>query len=223
MLAALAIIIVQWWRSGGMADWMPVVVPFEAPDGEAAFRRWLDEDPDRPATFARFEQFLQDEGVSGIVPAWQLMRVDAFYARRCEEPPFAIPPEELWPNVVPALALVRDHVVETFGPVEVRSSWRSPQINVCARGASRSNHLDFAALDLGTADRRRGADLYRELCEMQQRAGPGSAMGLGAYFRPDEPESGGGRFHIDAQGFRTWGRDYTSRSSPCPALTAGRG
>ncbi len=184
-------------------------------DSRAAFDSWLEEQPGRRVEFGEFETFLAGEGVGEVVPAWQLMRVDARYATQCDIPPFGIPPRELWPNIVPALALVRDRVEPTIGPVEVRSSWRTPELNACARGAAASKHLQFAALDLVTRDRQRGENLYRRLCAIHAEAGPPSRMGLGAYFDPAEPRFGGGRFHIDATGYRSWGRGYTRASSPC--------
>ncbi len=189
-------------------------------DSRAAFDDWLAQDPARAARFAEFERFLESRDVSGIVPAWQLARVDGFYAERCEQSPFMIPPEDSWPKIVPALELVRKNVVPQMGEVQVLSSYRSPEINVCAGGASGSNHLDFAALDLATVPRRRGPELYSDVCAMHRDAGGQSGMGLGAYFNPQEPQASGGRFHIDAAGYRTWGRDYTSRSSPCARLLA---
>lgn len=186
-----------------------------SPTSRSAFNGWLTADPERGARFTEFEAFLAEEGVAGVVPAWQLTRIDAHYAQRCNLPVFRIPPRELWSNAVPALQLVRDTVEPRIGPVQVLSSWRTPELNVCARGASGSNHLDFSALDLATEDRRRGAEFYDELCAMQDAAGPSSRMGLGAYFDPNEPDNAGGRFHIDAGGYRSWGRSYSSASSPC--------
>ncbi|MBH5321874.1 hypothetical protein I5L03_04680 [Erythrobacter sp. JGD-13] len=182
---------------------------------ELAFQSWLEEDPARGKQFARFTAFLAEEGVADVVEPWQLMRIDSYYARECEVEPFTIPPEELWPNVLPALRLVRDEVVPTVGPVSVLSSYRTPELNACARGASRSNHLDFSALDLATEPRRRGEGLYRELCTMHDAAGPESRMGLGAYYDPADEGFAGGRFHVDGEGYRSWGRSYTSASSPC--------
>ena len=188
------------------------------PTSEAAFDRWLAEDPDRAPRFRELQAFLQAEGVGNVVPVWQLTRVDAFYAARCGIVPFALPPEDLWDNIVAPLRSVERHVVPAVGPVQVLSSYRTPEVNACARGASRSRHLDFAALDLATQDRQRGEDLYRTLCAMHAEEGRAARMGLGAYFDPDEPSFGGGRFHIDAGGYRSWGRGYSAASSPCPRL-----
>ncbi len=198
---------------------MPIWPPeFVVQDGEAAFGRWLEEDVERVAKYRSFQAFLRERGADDIVPTWQLMRVDAFYAAKCELSPFAIPPENLWPNVVPALKIVRDQIIPETGPVTVLSSYRTQQVNVCARGASRSKHLSFSALDLATRDRQRGEALYRRLCAIHTQAGPASRMGLGAYFDPDQPGYAGGRFHIDAEGYRSWGRGYTAASSPCKSF-----
>lgn len=189
-----------------------------APTGETAFDLWIGEDNARRVGFQQFEGFLRQQGVADVVPAWQLMRIDAHYATRCDLPVWHMPPRDLWPNIVPALRLVREHVVPTVGEVEVQSSWRSQELNACARGASRSRHIAFEALDLLATDPPDDlAAFYGELCAMQARAGAGSRMGLGAYYDPSDPAyNQRGRFHIDAAGFRSWGRSYTSATSPCP-------
>ena len=215
LLAALALGALYAWEHrealvGELS--IPLARPIES---RAAFDDWLAQEPARTREFAQFEAFLQEEGVAGIVESWQLWRIDGYVARRCEVEAFAIPPEELWANVVPALRLVRDEVIPVVGAVQVLSSYRTPDINQCSGGAARSNHLEFSALDLATEPRRRGEALYRELCAMHNAAGPGSRMGLGAYFDTDEGEYSGGRFHIDAEGYRDWGRSYSSASSPC--------
>ncbi len=185
---------------------------------QQAFNQWLEADLSQAPRFAAFEAYLHDRGVGEVVPVWQLAQVDAQFAERCDLDPFAIPPEEQWPNIVPALQLVKDEVIPAVGPVEVLSSFRSQAINTCARGASRSKHLSFAALDLATVPRRRDPGLFRELCAMQRASGPESRMGLGAYFNPAAPDSASGRFHIDAEGYRTWGHDYSMASNPCSLL-----
>lgn len=197
-------------------------VPLAAidPSGESAFEQWLDEEPERRAEYRALQAFLAENDAAGIVPAWQLARVDRFYAERCGLPIWRLPPRDLWPNVLPALRLVRDEVVPAVGPVAVQSSYRTPELNVCARGASQSRHLRFEALDLRLETPRADvASLYRDLCAMHDAAGPASCMGLGAYYDfNDDGFNRGGRFHIDGAGYRTWGRTYTSASSPCGRL-----
>ena len=212
LLVLVGVALVAWNRWPDIARLPGLLAD---PTSQTAFNDWLREDAARQAEYAAFDTYLRERGVAEIVPPWQLTRIDAHYAQRCDLPVFRIPPRGLWPNVVPALRLVRDHVKPAVGEVAVLSSYRTPELNVCARGASRSNHLTFHALDLVTQARRGGSEFYQELCAMQDRAGPGSRMGLGAYFDPNAPNYAGGRFHIDARGYRSWGRSYSSASSPC--------
>lgn len=207
------LLFVAWQR-----DLLRGPVAAVAPSSQTAFEHWIDGDSDRRVAFQQFEEFLAEEGVADVVPSWQLTRVDARYAERCALPVWSVPPRKLWPNIVPPLRLVREHVVPLVGAVEVHSSWRSDEINACARGAARSRHISFGALDLLAEDSPSDlAAFYGDLCAMQARAGRASRMGLGAYYDPSDPGyNQRGRFHIDAAGFRSWGRSYTSASSPCP-------
>ena len=188
------------------------------PSSEAAFEQWLEARNERAEDYAAFQSYLNNQGVGDVVAPWQLARVDREYAQRCKLDIWRLPPENLWPNIVPALRLVRDHVEPTMGEVEVQSSYRSPELNVCAGGAARSRHISFEALDLLLVNRRTDLDaLYPELCAMQEEAGPESGMGLGAYYDPSDPVyNREGRFHIDAAGYRSWGRSYTRATSICP-------
>lgn len=195
------------------------------PSSAGAFNRWLFSENRhnagwRARDYAEFQGLLEAEGVAGIVPTWQLWRVDAQYAARCGTDHFAMPPKERWRDVVPALRLLRSQVIPVTGPLEVVSGWRSPAINTCIGGATRSAHLDFKALDLVAVKRSDRRKLFVDLCAMQRRAGAKTSMGLGAYFDPvDLTRNTEGRFHIDANGYRTWGFDYTFRTNPCPTLS----
>ena len=194
------------------------------PSSAGAFNRWLFIGHPHNAgwkaqDYAEFQGMLEAEGVAGIVPTWQLWRVDAQYASRCGEDYFAVPPKNRWRDIVPTLRLLRAKVIPVTGPLEVVSGWRSPAINTCVKGANRSKHLEFKALDLVAVNRDDRRRLYADLCAMQRAAGPHTAMGLGAYFDPSDVERNTeGRFHIDAGGYRTWGFDYTAKTNPCPKL-----
>jgi len=207
-----ALLFIAWQR-----DLLRAPIAVLNPGTQAAFERWIAEDNERRVAFQQFEGFLRERRVESVVPAWQLARVDRFYADKCDLPVWRLPPRELWPNIVPALELVRAHVKPAIGEVSVHSSYRTPALNECAGGAPRSRHLGFEALDLRLVDPRGELEtLYRDLCAMHAAAGPGSRMGLGAYYdHEDDGFNRGGRFHIDAAGHRSWGRSYTSASSPC--------
>ncbi|MCB2089080.1 MAG: D-Ala-D-Ala carboxypeptidase family metallohydrolase [Sphingomonadaceae bacterium] len=184
------------------------------PYSQEAFADWLREDSRNREGFHEFTQFLGEQGVSGVVPDWQLLRTDANRARKCERPQFLLPPREKWANIVPALEMLRDHVVPQLGRLEVVSSYRTEQFNSCIGGASRSKHLGFHALDLIAPDQTDKRDMFRQLCALQAQLGPRSRMGLGAYFDPAKADRAG-RFHVDVAGYRSWGYSYGAASSGC--------
>ncbi len=194
------------------------------PHSARAFNAWLfairgEHANERPLAFAAFQGFLEREGVAGVVPTWQLLRTDPDYAARCDLPAFALPPRSQWPAIVPTLRLVRDEVVPVTGRVEVHSAWRSGELNDCVNGAKGSRHLAFAAVDLVAPGRAGRRALFADLCAMHRDVGPRTAMGLGAYFDPARPKANRqGRFHIDGSGYRSWGFDYTAKSSGCRKL-----
>ncbi|MBX9747746.1 MAG: DUF4880 domain-containing protein [Hyphomonadaceae bacterium] len=177
------------------------------PSGRAEFERWLAADPDRPAVFARFEALLTREGVAEVVPARELWLTDRM-APECVVEPFVMPPEELWPRIVPTLRYIRDHVVPAIGAVTVASGYRDPAFNTCVNGASQSAHRGFHALDLLPRDplvtRER---LIQTLCPIHAREGPRLRIGMGIYRAR--------RFHIDASRFRGWGEDFSGATFPC--------
>ena len=181
-------------------------------DSRRAFERWLAADEARAESFARFEAALQQEGVSGVVPTFELWRVDQL-RRECANGGFVAPPETDWANIVVTLRILRDQVVPAVGPLEVVSAYRDPEFNTCVHGASRSAHMSFHALDLVPVDRTVTRErLIAALCPIHAREGGRLRMGLGIYT--------GRRFHVDATGHRGWGADYRWTTFPCPAETA---
>lgn len=181
-------------------------------DTRSAFERWVAADAARGETFARFEAALAAGGVSGVVPNYQLWRVDQL-RRECVTGPFLAPPEAEWANIVATLRVLRDQVVPAVGALEVVSAYRDPDFNTCVRGASRSAHLSFHALDLVPSDRTVTRErLIAALCPIHVREGARLGMGLGIY--------AGRRFHVDATGHRGWGPDYRWTTFPCSADAA---
>ena len=108
--------------------------------------------------------------------------------------------------------MLRDEVIPLTGPVTVQSAYRGASINRCIKGASRSFHLSFHALDLRPLGDVPRAQLIERLCALHRKKGVGLQMGLGIYR--------GTRFHIDAAGFRGWGHNYRSDSFPCRSFVA---
>ena len=59
----------------------------------------------------------------------------------------SLPPESLWPNIVPTL-IVLDEVRERAGePISILSTYRSPRYNAAVGGEPASFHMRFMAVD----------------------------------------------------------------------------
>lgn len=189
------------------------------PSPRAQFDVWLASDPARARQFAAFDAYLAAAGLSSVVPTWTILRADARRTATCQADRFVLPPRRLWPNILPALRIVRDKVVPVVGRVEVASAYRDPTLNACSRGARGSRHLSFSALDLVPLDQPDAVTSFRKLCTAWRRAGPASRWGLGGYLDFDRPQQNrAGRFHVDGTGWRTWGFSYTRASSICNRL-----
>ena len=131
--------------------------------------------------------------------------------RRCGEP-WRVPPREHWAAMVPTLRLLADLRAsgDLPGRSEIVSAWRTPGFNACEGGASKSRHLDNAAIDLDWAA---PPDGTQRLCAAWRKRGPGQRWGLGFYLPT--------RIHLDTTGFRTWGYSKRAGSSLCNAPAAG--
>jgi len=173
----------------------------------AVYAEWLQAVPERAEQVRAFERFLVKEDVGGVLPMDQLL-LNATDWQRCKlEAPYTLPPRALWPDIVPTLKLVRDEVVPAIGAVDAESGYREPKLNLCAGGAPKSAHALFYALDLVPAKPMTQTDLISALCRLHRERGSTYHLGLGFY--------GGLRFHVDTKGFRLWGSDYHSGTSPC--------
>lgn len=175
--------------------------------GASIFSEWRAADPARDQAFLRFEAMLVEEGVADVIPADDLWLVDQIRPH-CAAEPFVQPPEDEWRNIVPALRFIRDHVKPAIGDVRVVSGYRDEAFNICIRGAARSAHRSYRALDLVPVDANVSrSDLIAELCPIHEGAGARDNIGLGIYSAR--------RFHIDARGYRGWGHDHRGATFPC--------
>jgi hypothetical protein len=174
------------------------------------FRQWS-RNVDNQADIKTFAAYLKTEGIGDVIPLSQLLRSDTKW-RKCGALPFSVPPKEQWANIIPTLRLISDEVQPIIGPVEAQSAYRSPDINRCIKGASRSFHLRFHAIDMRPTKGVSRAELIEKLCALHAQKGKVLNMGLGIYK--------GTRFHIDTAGYRRWGHDHTASSSPCASFVA---
>ena len=155
---------------------------------------------------AKYDAWLSEQGLSGVVPMEGLTR-SATDWRKCKGQAYAVPPREYWPAIVPTLRLLETEIKPLVGPVRVDSGWRSPKINECVGGAKASKHMSYQALDLSPLSPITRDELIMRLCTFHRDHGAKYNVGLGIYK--------GTRFHIDTGGYRRWGADYKSASSPC--------
>lgn len=187
--------------------------PAEDPRSLAGFERWLAAEPTRSAAYADFQSHLQAQGVSDVVPAFELWRT-ATSAERCGVDVFVVPDRIHWDNVINTLRFVRDSVEPAIGQVEVVSAYRNERLNACAGGAPQSAHRLYFAVDLLPRDPAiTRAVLIRTLCRVHADAGPARNIGLGFYTRA--------RFHVDSMRFRRWGPNGRAATSPCLAVERG--
>lgn len=151
-----------------------------------------------------YHGYLGREGVADAMPMSSLLRSSRGW-RACRAAEFALPPRSTWAHIVPTLRAMRK--LQAAGLVDGRlavSGYRNETLNKCVGGSSRSRHLSNNALDL---DIRRTAGNIKRLCAYWRKQGPALGLGLGFYTET--------KIHLDTSGFRTWGSDYTWRTSLC--------
>lgn len=166
---------------------------------EALYLQWL---PGHAAQVQAFEHFLATQNVANIVPSFQLLRTASMW-RECQASPFEVPPQEQWNQARDVLQLLQEmRRQNVLGPFGVMSAYRDEKLNRCAHGARHSSHMLFAVdiVPLSPGD-------DQKLCAFWAAQGRRWNMGLSRY-----PS---GRIHVDRTGWRSWGEDYTSRTSFC--------
>jgi len=183
----------------------PLPLPIEGQD-EAAYENLLARDPGTKARVLGFESFLKGEGLTGVLPTWQLTRTASDY-EKCEGPGFEVAPIDEWQHIAATLRFIKKHVEPVIGDVEAMSGYRNPELNACAGGAKESAHRRFFALDLVPKRPIARSGLIRSICAIHDFRGRGYDIGLGFY--------NGLRFHVDSKGFRRWGPNGKGATSPC--------
>lgn len=128
-----------------------------------------------PETIEGLDAWLKACGIRNF----SAREVTSHHNRRWVGPPYVVPPQALWENIYPTLALAQ-RIRDMMGiPIHVVSGYRSPEYNALVGGAARSLHMQFAALDLSTRSNPRLFDAIRaEALEERRR---GEIVGLGLY------------------------------------------
>lgn len=181
--------------------------------GEAEYRAWLAANPQLQGQIMSFEAWQSAAGVQGVLPTYEILRTASMW-RECGGQPFEVPPFALWPGLTMTLRYIRDAVKPAVGEVDAVSGYRNPALNRCARGADRSAHVGYFALDLIPRVPLARRELFRRLCTMHASSGRAFGAGLGFYTFQ--------RFHIDTRSFRRWGSaGPRGNESPCAVLERG--
>ncbi|WP_444887478.1 hypothetical protein [Microbulbifer sp. JMSA008] len=161
---------------------------------EESFNHFLRNGENRTRVQA-LSDYLESQGVGEVTAVSNLLRQGREWLE-LEKPPFALPPQAEWANMVSTLKLLRDEIVPLIGPVAVISGFRSDSYNRELEHTDKSRHRAFCALDLIPTSHISQGELAEELQALHARLGPESNFGLGL-----------GKellFHIDTCGYRTW-------------------
>ena len=178
---------------------------------KADYLAWLARDPGARAEVLGFKQYLDMNQVEDVIPTWQLVRTASMW-RECSGPRFEVAPFTEWQHIADTLKFVENHVEPVIGDVEAVSGFRNAELNQCSGGAKESAHRRFFALDLMPVQEVARETMVRSLCRIHDWRGDGYDIGLGFY--------SGLRFHVDSKGFRRWGSNGKSATSPCNSGTS---
>lgn len=177
------------------------------------FDRWLNTNPYRAQKVAEYRRYLGLRvGAANVPPMDQLLTTARSWAT-CGYEPYQLPPEYLWQNMVPTLKLYATLKQQGLLPAstEIRSVYRSPGLNQCAGGANASKHMSAGAIDIWIPEYQntpwRRSSVQDGLCDFWLYQGVAYDFGLGLYST--------GAIHLDTQGYRKWGSNHSSSSSPC--------
>lgn len=109
---------------------------------------------------------------------------------------FTLPDKKQVPQMVRTLKFIQQYIEPIIGPLIPVSGDRDQYYNQTSGGASKSQHLNFCALDLVPINDLSRAELHKKLWAIYRTDGKANNMGLGLY--------SGVRFHIDTCGYRSW-------------------
>lgn len=168
---------------------------------EQRFERWRDDG--RAGQVRAYADYLALHGVGEVAPLFEQLRSGRNW-RWCGADEFALPPRASWPRSVASLRLLGElRAAGLIDGARIVSGYRAPDFNCCEGGSRQSRHMSGGAYDLELSADTDGA----RLCGFWRRRGAATGFGLGFYDRR--------RLHVDTAGVRTWGGDYSRKTSPC--------
>ena len=186
----------------------------ERPVGtQADYQRWLDQSVYNRQTATDYEKFLVSQlGKENVPPMHELLTTARSW-QKCGYDPYQVPPSDLWGQMLPTIRLYNTLKSQGVLPphTQIRSVYRSPELNRCAGGAAGSKHITNGAMDIWIPDYKIGSwqmsSTQDKLCQFWIDNGKQHEFGLGIYAT--------GAIHLDTQGYRKWGGQFTQTNSPC--------
>lgn len=178
------------------------------------FTQWLANHPTQAAKAREYEQYLQAHLDVAVPPMHELLTTARSW-QACGFERYQVPPDELWAQMLPTIRLYQTLKSRQILPsdTQIRSVYRNPELNRCAGGAAGSKHMTNGAMDIWVpsfADDASIKALQDKLCQFWLQEGEVWRFGLGLYAT--------GAIHLDTQGYRKWGAQFSNESSPCRVL-----
>lgn len=176
------------------------------------FYAWQQANPHQIAAIQAYERYLYDV-LGASVPPMNELSTTARSWRTCGHQPYEVPPQNLWANIIPTLKLYQRLKALGILPkhTKIRSVYRNFELNRCAGGASASSHLKNSAIDIWVPeyeyDKEQLHNAKDALCRFWLEEGRDYNFGLGLYATE--------AIHIDTNGYRKWGGQYSRTNSPC--------
>lgn len=177
------------------------------------FTKWYNNNPSSQAIIDEYQAYLASNlGEKNVPPMSQLLTTARSW-QSCGYQPYQVPPRDLWDKMVPTIRLYNDLRAQGILPAEtqIRSVYRSPALNRCAGGASSSRHMTNGAMDIWVpsygANSFELRDMQDRLCQFWIDKGAQYNFGLGLYAT--------GSMHLDTQGYRKWGANFSRAGSVC--------
>lgn len=178
------------------------------------FEFWLQAHPEQTAMVAQYHAYLVAQlGNPNAVPPMHELLTTARSWQACGFEPYQVPPNTLWTHIIPTIRLYNELKTRGILPsnTQIRSVYRNPELNVCAGGAAASRHLTNAAIDIWVPNYDESsaqmAQLQDALCQFWLDNGKIHEFGLGIYAT--------GAIHLDTQGYRKWGAQFSQEQSVC--------
>lgn len=180
---------------------------------EADYQAWLNERTQNRQNATDYQRFLSYYLGANNVPPMRELLTTARSWQECGYDPYQVPPKELWGQMLPTIRLYNELKQRGILPAhtQIRSVYRNPDLNRCAGGAVGSKHMTNGAMDIWVPDYEVGSwqlyNVQNKLCQFWITNGERHRFGLGIYAT--------GAIHLDTQGYRKWGGQFSQLGSPC--------